>query len=237
MTPNGNGTASTIVTTSRDGVIELKLNRPDRRNALTSGLLRELRVHLTLIGDDPDVRAVILTGSGDAFCAGADLKEIPPEAPAWLGQTRLRLIADVLRRLRELEQPTIAAVNGPAVGAGWGLALACDLCFAVSGASFGLPEVARGFRLPEPLTRRLVEVAGPIRAADVMFGGQSYPAEHVLAAGWVTRVLPGAPELSEEAWRFAGCLAAAPRRAVAGAKQSLRPDNAMPSARLAWTDD
>lgn len=226
-----------LVTTAHDGITELRLNRPDRRNALTTELLRELRGQLILIGDDPGVRVVILSGAGDAFCAGADLTEIPPDAPARLGLARLRLVADVLRRLRELEQPTLAAVNGPAVGAGWGLALACDLCFAVTNASFRLPEVARGFRLPEPLARRLVEVAGPIRAAEIMLGGQPYPATHALAAGWITRVLPGEPKLKEEAWRFAAALAQAPRRAIATAKQALRPDDSTPPARLAWTDD
>ena len=229
-----------VLTTTRGGVTELRLNRPDRRNALTSGLLRELRGQLTLIGDDPDIRVVILTGEGESFCAGADLAEIPPDAPARLGLARLRLVGEVIRRLRELELPTIAAVNGPAVGAGWGLALACDLCFAAAGASFRLPEVPRGFRLPEPLAARLVEVAGPVRAAEIMFGGQAYQAADALAAGWVTRVLPGGPELAAEAWRFASGLASAPRRAVAAAMQALRPGpggGPFPPAQLGWTDE
>lgn len=227
-----------VLTTTRDGVTELRLNRPERRNALTSGLLRELRGQLTLIGDDPGIRVVILTGEGETFCAGADLAEIPPDAPARLGLARLRLIADVLRRLRELEQPTLAAVNGPAVGAGWGLALACDLCFAVTGASFQLPEVPKGFRLPELLASRLVEVVGPVRAAEIMLGGQAYRAADALAAGWVTRVFPGEPELAGEAWRFASGLASAPRRAVAAAKQALGPGpGPFPPAQLRWTDE
>ena len=126
------------------------------------------------------------------------------------------------------------------VGAGWGLALACDLCFAAAGASFRLPEVPKGFRLPEPLAGRLVEVAGPVRAAEIMFGGQAYQAADALAAGWVTRVLPGGPELAAEAWRFASGLASAPRRAVAAAKQALRPGpggGPFPPAQLGWTDE
>ena len=227
-----------VLTTTRDGVTELRLNRPERRNALTSALLRELRGQLTLIGDDPGTRVVILTGEGGAFCAGADLAEIPPDAPARLGLARLRLVAEVLRRLRELEQPTIAAVNGPAVGAGWGLALACDLCFAVTGASFQLPEVAKGFRLPEPLASRLVQVAGPVRAAEIMFGGQAYQASDALAAGWVARVYPAEPELAAQAWRFASGLAAVPRRSVAAAKQALAPGPApFPPDQLRWTDE
>lgn len=228
---------SLVLASVRDGVAELRLNRPERRNALTTGMLRELRAHLIAVGDDPDVRAVVLTGEGDAFCAGADLAEIPAGAPARPGLARIRLVAEVLRRIRELEQPTLAAVNGPAVGAGWGLALACDLCFAAAGASFALPEVAKGFRLPEPLAARLVEVAGPIRAAEVMFGGESCPAEHALAAGWVSRVLPGPAELAAEAGRFAAGLAARPRRSVASVKQALRPGGPFPPPALAWPDE
>lgn len=237
--PGGGGTVSLVLLSVREGVADLRLNRPDRRNALTIELLRELRGDLAVIGDDPDVRAVVLSGEGEAFCAGADLAEIPAGAPARLGLARVRLVAEVLRRIRELEQPTLAAVHGPAVGAGWGLALACDLCFAASGATFRLPEVAKGFRLPEPLAARLVEVAGPIRAAEVMFGGESYPAGQALAAGWVTRVLPGPAELAAEAWRFAAGLAARPRRAVATAKQALRPalGGPFPPPALAWTDE
>lgn len=227
-----------ILATTREGVTELRLNRPGSRNALSTDLLRELRGHLVAAADDPDVRVVILAGEGEAFCAGVDLREIPPDAPARLGLARWRLVAEVIQRLRELEQPTLAAVNGPAVGAGWGLALACDVCFAVAGASFWLPEVTKGFRLPGPLSGRLVEVAGPVRAAEIMFGGQSYQATDALAAGWVTRVVPGGPELAAQAWQFAGSLAGAPRQAVAAAKLALRPtaSGAFPPPQFGWTD-
>jgi 2-(1,2-epoxy-1,2-dihydrophenyl)acetyl-CoA isomerase len=237
----GGGAAVTghLLTSTRDGVTEIRLNRPGRRNALSTELLRELRGHLVAVADDPDVRVVILAGAGEAFCAGVDLHEIPPGAPARRGLARWRLVAEVLQRLRELEQPTLAAVNGPAVGAGWGLALACDLCFAVAGASFWLPEVTKGFRLPGPLSSRLVEVAGPVRAAEVMFGGQSYQAADALAAGWVTRVLPGEPELAAQVREFAATLAAAPRQAVAAAKLALRPgaSGPFPPPQFGWTDD
>jgi enoyl-CoA hydratase/carnithine racemase len=79
-------------------------------------------------------------------------------------------------------------VNGPAIGGGWGFALACDLCFATHAASFCLPELAKGFRLPAPLTVRLAEVVGPVRAAELVYAGTRWSAEDALAAGAVTRI-------------------------------------------------
>jgi enoyl-CoA hydratase len=223
-----------------DGVTELRLNRPERRNALSTGLLQELRDHLASIQDDPAVRTVILVGTRDVFSAGADVKEFPAEAPARLGLARIRLVAEVLRRLRELEQPTVAAVTGPAIGAGWGLAPACDLCFAAREATFSLPEVAKGFRLPEPLVARLIQVVGPVRAAEIVFGGATYSAEEALHGGWVTRVSPSGDDVVEEARRFASGLAARPRRAVSAAKHALRqatPVGPLPPTELGWNEE
>jgi enoyl-CoA hydratase/carnithine racemase len=223
-----------------DGVTELRLNRPEQRNALSTQLLRELRDHLASVQDDPDARTVVLVGAGDVFSAGADVKEFPPDAPARLGLARIRLVAEVLRRLRELEQPTVAAVNGPAVGAGWGLALACDLCFAARSATFSLPEVTKGFRLPAPLMTRLVQVVGPVRAAEIVFGGAAYTADQALHGGWVTRVLGTGDDVVAEARRFATELASRRRVAVTAAKRALReatPIGPLPPIELVWTEE
>lgn len=223
-----------------DGVTELRLNRPERRNALSTALLEELRGHLASIQDDPAVRTVILAGAGGVFSAGADVTEFPADAPARLGLARIRLVAEVLRRLRELEQPTVAAVTGPAIGAGWGLALACDLCFAARDAGFCLPEVPKGFRLPGPLVARLIQVVGPVRAAEIVFGGATFSAEEALRGGWVTRVVPTGGDVVEEARRFAAELATRPRRAVAVAKRALRqatPVGPLPPMELVWSEE
>ena len=153
----------TVLRTDRDGVAELRLHRPEVRNALSTGLLVELRDQLRSVHDDPAVRVVLVSGSGEVFCAGADVREFGPNPPAEASLARIGLVVEVLRRLRELPQPTLAAVHGPAVGAGWGLALACDLCFATTSARFALPEVAKGYRLPAPLVTRLAQVVGPAR--------------------------------------------------------------------------
>ena len=230
----------TVLRTDRDGVAELRLHRPEVRNALSTGLLVELRDQLRSVHDDPAVRVVLVSGSGEVFCAGADVREFGPNPPAEASLARIGLVVEVLRRLRELPQPTLAAVHGPAVGAGWGLALACDLCFATTSARFALPEVAKGYRLPAPLVTRLAQVVGPVRAADLVYGGTTYRAADAQAAGCVTRVLSGPEELHAAAWEFCTALAARPRRSVATATQPLRKlaeTGPFPPSELFWTEE
>lgn len=252
--------AELVLRVDRDGVAELRLNRPDHRNALSTALLTELRDHLAAIQADPSVRVVLLTGAGPAFSAGADLREFAPGTPPAATLPRFRLVVENLRRIGELEQPTLAAVHGPAVGAGWGLALACDLCFAAEPATFALPEVAKGLRLPALLVTRLVQIVGPIRAADIIFGGAAHSgaapigAAHAgaapsgavhssaaaLAAGWVSRVLPTADDLAAEARAVTAALATRPLRALTAAKHPLRqlaPHAPFPPTELAWTEE
>ncbi|MGH3756771.1 enoyl-CoA hydratase/isomerase family protein [Actinophytocola sp.] len=223
-----------------DGVATLTLDRPESRNALTTDLLGRLRAALADIRDDPETRVVVLTGSGTAFCGGADLKELagtPSPRPAL---ARVRLVTEVIAALRNLEQPSIAAVNGAAHGAGWGLALACDVCFAVADASFSLPEVRKGLRLPAAIVTRLVEVVGAVRAAEIALGGGSYSVEDGRTAGWVTRGYPDATTLAEHASAFAVELAGHPLGAVSTVKQVLRrstPGELTPPPEYAWNEE
>jgi enoyl-CoA hydratase/carnithine racemase len=224
----------------RAGVAELRLNRPDHRNALSTALLTELRDHLAAVQADRTVRVVLLTGAGSAFSAGADLREFAPGTPPAHTLPRIRLVVETLRRIGELEQPTLAAVHGPAVGAGWGLALACDLCFAAEPATFALPEIAKGLRVPGPLVARLVQIVGPVRAADIVFGGEPRDSAAALAGGWVSRVLPTPDELTTEAHAFAEALATRPLRSLATAKHPLRhlaPGGPFPPTELVWTEE
>lgn len=205
-----------------DGVAHLTLNRPDSKNALTTDLLLALRDELAMIQDSPRTRAVVLAGAGTAFCAGADLKELAVDPSPHGGQRRIRLVTEVIARLRNLEQPTIATVTGVAIGAGWGLALACDLTIASAAARFSLPEVRKGLRLPAAITARLVEVVGPVRAAEIALGGDVYDAHQGLAAGWVARELADDAAAVEHARTFARDLASRPRSSVSNVKQVLR---------------
>jgi 2-(1,2-epoxy-1,2-dihydrophenyl)acetyl-CoA isomerase len=206
----------------RAGVAWLELDRPGAGNAVTTELLTALRAELTSIQDDPAIRVLVLSGAGDVFCAGADLNEFGATPPPSARLRRLRLVAHVIRALRELEQPSIAAVHGAAVGAGWGLALACDLCFVTASATFCLPEVAKGYRLPSPLVHRLSHVVGPVRAAEIVLGGARYSAEQAVIGGWATRVRPDRAALTEHTRQFAEELATRPRAALAAATQPLR---------------
>lgn len=229
-----------LLRTERDGVVELCLNRPDQRNALSTALLEDLRDALRALGDQPGCRALIVSGAGVAFCAGVDIKELGADAPANRSLARVRLVSELLGRLAELEQPTIAAVDGAAIGAGWGLALACDLCFATPHAHFSLPEVSKGLRLPSVLMRRLIALAGPLRAAEIALGGASYDAAGALQAGLLTRLLATRAELDAAAWKLACALAAAPRRSVQTAKRSLRAaasSGPLPPPELTWNDE
>jgi enoyl-CoA hydratase/carnithine racemase len=206
----------------RAGVAWLELDRPGSGNAVTTELLMALRAELTSVQDDPAVRVVVLSGAGEVFCAGADVKEFGPAPAPSARLRRLRLVAHVLGALRELEQPSVAAVNGAAVGAGWGLALACDLCFVTATATFCLPEVEKGYRLPSPLVHRLSHVVGPVRAAEIVLGGARYSADQAVSGGWATRVLPDRAALTGHTRRYAEELATRPRAALAAATQPLR---------------
>ncbi|HEX5405587.1 MAG TPA: enoyl-CoA hydratase/isomerase family protein [Pseudonocardiaceae bacterium] len=228
-----------IVRTQRAGVVELRLNRPDSRNALSTALLRELRDQLDSVRADPAVRVLLLTGAGTVFCAGADITEFGPDADVTTVLTRTRLLVDVLNRLLEAEQPTIAAVHGAAVGGGWGLALACDLCLAAETATFSLPEVRKGYRLPAVLVARLAQVVGPVRAADLVFGGTTWSAEDARTGGAASRVVASA-ELIEQSWAMATTLAGTARRAIVAAKAPLRQATTIrpfPPAELFWTEE
>lgn len=215
---------SLVSRTDSSGVTELCLRRPEQRNAFTTALLRELRGHLRDIGDDPSVRAVLLLGDGPVFCAGADLHEFADRDPVPRDETlhRVRLVVEVVRGLLELEAPTLALVQGAAVGGGWGLAMACDLCWATDDATFALPEVAKGFRVPRPIVTRLAHIVGPVRAAQLVLGGDRLVAAQAATMGLVTAIHPTVDALRSEGRAFARQLADLPRPIVQAAKDPVR---------------
>jgi 2-(1,2-epoxy-1,2-dihydrophenyl)acetyl-CoA isomerase len=222
------------------GVATVTLNRPDRRNALTTDLLRGLVEELSSIQDARHVRAVVLTGAGGSFCAGADLEEFANAPDPDGAQRRVRLVTEVIARLRNLEQPTVAAVSGPAFGAGWGLSLACDLTYASSDASFCLPEVAKGFRLPTAITARLVQVVGPVLAAEIALVGARHTASDGVRGGWVARELATPESVFEHSSKTAGALAAQPRRVVEQVERVLRRgayDELTPPPEYGWNEE
>ena len=180
-----------------DGVATLTLNRPAVLNALNLKLKSELARAILTIDASRNVRAVVITGSGRAFCTGGDIKEMDPGRSA--AETRARLHTlhrTIFTPLAALEKPVIAAVNGPAVGAGLSLALTCDIVFASEQATFGMAFAKRGLVPDSGAAFRLVRLVGVARAKELAFTGRTLSAAEALQYGLVQRVVPGAELLS-----------------------------------------
>ncbi len=203
------------------------LDRPDRRNSLSDEMLAELVSAFAALRDDESSRVVVLTGTPPIFSAGADA----PFKKGMSEEERRRMFTarkSQFRRLFEranvllegLEQVTVGAINGHAVGGGWGLALACDFRVAAAEAEFWIPEVDLGVPLGVATTTRFVRFVGPTRAKEIIIGGRRYSAAEALTLGLVNEVHPGA-RLAEAVQTFADRLAAKPFRPMAEMKARI----------------
>ncbi len=209
-------------------IATLTLNRPDRRNSLSDPLLQDLITALTELRDDASSRVVILSGADPVFSAGADAPGInaamsPEERRRVFGarKTRFRrLFERVTTLLEDLEQVTIAAVSGHAVGGGWGLTLACDFRIASEEAQFWIPEVDLGVPLGVASTTRFVRLVGEALAKEIILGGRRYSAAEARAMGLVHQVVPRA-ELAKAAREYALMLAAKPWEPLAKVKANI----------------
>jgi enoyl-CoA hydratase len=209
-------------------VATLIFNRPEKRNPLNEEVVLELERLLYQVRDDRDVRVLIVTGSGNTFSAGADLstlKEVadPQERQrlfAPLSKRRSRLIGRVLTMFSNLEVPTIAAVNGYAIGGGWGIALGCDIRIAVAGAQFWFPEVDLGVPLSPEASALLASQCGPAIAKEVIITCRRYTAEELLPMGLVNRIVRK-EELYPTVRELARTIAAKNPAAVMGAKATV----------------
>jgi len=214
-----------LVTYHVDGnVAVITLNRPDKLNAFTTEMLKELGEAVKQAERDETVRAVVITGAGRGFCAGQDVRELQERAIAGGGgdlQEHLeRTYHPIVRRIRRMEKPVIAAVNGVAAGAGASLALACDLRIAAENASFvqafvnvGLiPDSGSSFFLP-----RLVGLG---RALELALTGRVVSAEEAERLGIFNRVVP-AEQLMDSAMELARQLAQGPTKVIGLIKRAL----------------
>jgi enoyl-CoA hydratase len=183
-----------------EGVAVLELHDPDRYNALTSGLVTELKDALSRIRDDRDVRVVVLSAAGKGFCAGANMTggdELAPLArdrsPVGLVQMAQEHLAELMLALRELRQPVIAAVHGGAVGGGLALALACDMRVASEDAFFAAHFIRVGMSSCDVGTSYLLpRIVGPTIAMELMLTGRRFGADEAARLGVVNRVVPRA---------------------------------------------
>ncbi|MEK6609233.1 MAG: enoyl-CoA hydratase-related protein [Myxococcota bacterium] len=196
----------------------LTLNRPDAANALSRPLVLALREQIERLSTDANVRAVVVTGAGGRFCAGADLKE-----RRGFTQGETRAFVDTLNgafdALEALPQVTIAAIDGACFGGGLELALACDLRVATPAAQLGLTEVRVGIMPGAGGTRRLPRAVGHARAAELMLLGRRISAERALAIGLVHEV---AADLRGAVDAIVGEIKGCAPLGVDGAKRALR---------------
>lgn len=196
-----------------DSVATVVISRPAKRNAMTAAMWRALPPLLDGLAADPAVRALVLTGDGGTFCAGADistLRDSPEEAQG--------LAVRAEEALAAFPKPTLAAVRGHCVGGGSQLAAACDLRFAAEGALFGVTPARLGIVYPASSTRRLVSLVGPATAKYLLFSGELIDSARALRTGLVDEVWPDG-ELDARVAGFTRVLASRSQLTQAAAKE------------------
>lgn len=213
----------TLVVERGGGVVTVTMHRPERKNAMTVRMLEELREILGEVERDADDRVLVLTGAGGEFCSGADLNDpgwstghgLGPDLP-WM-----RRLGDVAVALHRLAKPTIAKVDGVAVGAGCSLALGCDLVVASDRARLSMIFSKRGLSVDNGASWLLPRLVGMARAKEIAFFGELYGAEQAAALGLVNRVVP-VDELDGFVDDWARTLAAGPPLALSMTKALLQ---------------
>jgi len=205
------------------GVVTITLDSPERRNALDEELAAQLRQAVRDVAADPGARCVVVTGAGRAFCSGADLGEFRRQESGGVLPRREMLGAyyRTFLDVRDLAVPTIAAVNGPAIGAGLNLALVCDLRIAAASARFGATFVRLGIHPGGGATYMLARLLGPARAAEMLLSGDLVDGARALEMGLVNRLVDDT-ELPAAAAGLAAMIAANAPRAVRATKRALR---------------
>jgi 2-(1,2-epoxy-1,2-dihydrophenyl)acetyl-CoA isomerase len=206
-----------------DNVLSITLNRPDVLNSINALMARELLAELTRAANDTAVRAVLLTGTGRAFCAGQDLSEVLPQAgrPAPdLGEVVHRQYSAMVRAIRTLEKPVVCAVNGAAAGAGANLALACDIVVAAESAAFIQSFAKIGLVPDSGGTFILPRIVGLQRAAALTMLGEKLDAARAKEWGLVYEVVPDSA-LADVSTSLARRLAAMPTRGLGLTKQAF----------------
>ena len=210
-----------VLVEREERVVTLRLHRPDRLNAVSQELYDRLIEHLSAAERDPDVRAVVLTGAGRAFCAGADLKAHAEKPPNPDERARYSESAQEANRLiQTMGTPVVAAVNGAAVGAGLELALSADLIVVAEEAKLRLPEVALGTFIGGGVSYTLPERVGAARAKEIVYLGDFFSGREAAAMGMVNRSVP-ADEVLSVAMGWAERLASLAPLSLAAAKRVM----------------
>ncbi len=211
---------SLVTTTKSDGICTVKINRPDKLNAMNMDTARELVEIFENLGKDDDVKVIILTGEGDkAFSAGADIEYMSKISPdeseeyATLGQL-------VTATVENVKQPTIAAVNGFALGGGCELAMSCDIRIAANTAKMGQPEVTIGIPPGWGGTQRLMRIVGIAKAKELVYTGKMIKADEAREIGLVNQVVE-LSALMDETMKMAKVIASNSAIAVRMSKSAI----------------
>lgn len=221
---------SEVMLERRGAVATVVLNRPDQLNAMNEPLLDQMVDTLETLDDDPTVSVIVMRGAGRAFCAGGDLSASHDDVGRSQTESRLRHHVRAAEILREGHAVSIAAVNGPAAGAGFALAAACDLRLAAESAVFRSAFLTAAMSGDFGLGWSLTHLVGAARAAELLLLNAKIPATDALAMGLATRVYPDA-EFDAGVDAVAAALAAGPPLAIAGIKANLGD-----ASRLSYTE-
>jgi enoyl-CoA hydratase/carnithine racemase len=209
-------------------ITTITFSRPERRNCLNEEVILDFEKLLHLVRDDRETRALIVTGTGNAFCSGADLSMLKGvedrqklrELSKQIGKRLPRLIGRAFDVLAHLDAVTIGAINGYAVGGGWSFALAFDFCLAVEDAEFWVPEVDMEVPYRGAPAKVLAARLGPWRAKEAILMCRHYKAAELLALGVINRVVQP-NELMPAAQELARTMAAKPAQAIASSKRDI----------------
>jgi 2-(1,2-epoxy-1,2-dihydrophenyl)acetyl-CoA isomerase len=212
----------TLIVERAGGVVTVTMNRPERKNAANGQMLRELPEIFAEVEERPEDRVMVLTGAGGAFCSGADLSDPngPASDPTRSGLSRMRRLGDVALALHRISKPTIAKVDGYAVGAGLSLALGCDLIVCTEAAKLSMIFSKRGLSLDNGASWLLPRLVGMARAKEIALFGGMWSGADALALGLVNRVLP-VEEIDAFVDDWAATLAAGPPMAMSMTKTLL----------------
>jgi enoyl-CoA hydratase/carnithine racemase len=209
-----------IIVDGEAGVVTLRIDRPEKRNALTAAMYTALADALAVAAPDAGTRAVVILGDRAIFTAGNDIAEFLHEPPTGLDSPVMRF----LRTIATFPKPIVAGVCGPAVGVGTTMLLHCDLVYAADDASFSVPFADLGLPPEAASSLLLPRLLGHHRAAAMLLAGDRIDADAALAAGLVRQVAP-ADEVDELALEAARRLAAKPLSAVMAAKRLMKQDD------------
>jgi enoyl-CoA hydratase/carnithine racemase len=218
----------TLLFSKEGAVAHISLNRPRALNAYNIQMRDDFSQVLSAVADDPEVRVVLISGQGRAFCAGADLTEFGT-APSLARARQVRWERDVWGQLYGLRQPVVTAVHGYCIGSGIEIALLSDLRIAAQSTVFAMPEVHLGMIPAAGGSQTLSRSAGASAALDLLFTGRRFGAPEALELGLVTRVVPD-EELQPAAWDLAHTLSSRDPQGLAAAKTALHEGADLPLA-------